>query len=74
MDASTSDDDRPVVPTPAEPEPSRAPDAPEADALDQATEPLVPTDQLPGRPDEADEADRLEQAVEVLLDDEDDFR
>lgn len=66
---------RPVAPEPARGPESPDPEAPEPDALDQATEvepgerPVV--DRLSRQADEANEADVWEQSLEVPFDDED---
>lgn len=73
MQTPTDDDDRPVGPEPDDVQPPADPEAPEADALEQA----APATPGPRRsevavPFEVSEADAIEQAEEVV-DDEDGF-
>lgn len=74
MDTPTDDERRPVAPEPAAGRPPADPEAPEADALDQAAE-AVPGERRDVEvsvPFEASEADVLDQAAE-LPDDDDGF-
>jgi hypothetical protein len=66
-------DDEPVSPAPAPPDQPLDPEAPLADALDQAQE-VAPGWRFEGvtRDSEVSEADALDQALAAPLDDEDD--
>lgn len=70
---SSPEDARDEVVEDEPPEPTRDPEVPEADALDQAREVAPGERHAPlDRPIEVPEADAIDQAIEVPLDEDDD--